>query len=151
MTKASCSRISLRKELASRRISTAAILVVAVCAGACSPSSSTNGTCHAPLATWARPQEGIPHLAVVNRITLSARNELHWNGVAITETQLQSYLREIRGAVTHPFTIFDPDPASDCAMVRRIRELIDTSLSCNRGRCGEGRGWAPASGVIIVQ
>jgi hypothetical protein len=140
----------MTREFISRHIPTGAILVIAVSVAACSPSSSADSACRLPSPNWARPQEGIPHLAIVNRISLGSRDELRWNGVIITESQLQPYLRETRGASTVPFTIFDPDPASDCATVQRIRQLIDTNLSCNRGRCGEGRDWGHASGVIIV-
>lgn len=140
----------MTKESNSHHILPEAMLVIAVSVAACSPSSSADGACRVPLSTWARPQEGIPHLAIVNRVTLRPHDELRWNGVTITETQLQSYLRETRAAPTLPFTIFDADPVSDCATVRRIRQLIDASLTCNRGRCGEGRDWGHASGVVIV-
>jgi hypothetical protein len=139
-----------RDELASYRSAAAATLLIALAVAGCSPSSPTDAACRAPLPNWARPQDGIPHLAAVNRITLGPRNELRWNGVTITETQLQTYLRQVRGAATLPFTIFEPDPAADCATAQRIRQRIDTGLGCTPGRCGEGGNWGHESGIIVA-
>lgn len=119
------------------------ILATPIFLPSCSASSSLKDACSGPLSNWDTPSDGIPHLAVINRVRFSPNNELRWNNVIITEEQLRDFLHQIRNSARPAFTIFDPDRTVDCAELRRIRELIDTSLGCVPGLCGEGRNWRP--------
>jgi hypothetical protein len=103
-------------------------------------SRVSGGTCGGRPRGWVEPAEGIPHLLPANRVELSARGGLTWNGVAINRERLRAYVREASIQRPPAFTIFAPVPEADCSLVRAVRQGIESTGACARGLCGEGAG-----------
>lgn len=112
--------------------------------------SSPSGDCTRRRTGWAAPADGIPHLAIVNRIVTSRGRALRWNGQPINRETLREYLGLVRAMEPMPFTILTAGPGVDCAFLEAIRDDMARALPCELGACGEGRGrWNDAPPVQL--
>ena len=109
-----------------------AILAVSGCNEKQAPS-----ICVPVLSGWASPETGKPVHLIANSVTLNGRN-MSWNGVAIDEQRLTSYVRQTAAMDPLPFLIFDPGVAPDCSFARHIRDVLDREYPCSDGACWQG-------------
>lgn len=109
--------------------------VLIVLALAAAPASG----CAGPRPGWLAPAIQPPSRRF-NRITLSARDEILWNGVPVTRPILRQYLDLVATMNPVPLTILAPRHESDCALIEALRDEIEAALPCAAQICGEGAG-----------
>jgi hypothetical protein len=95
--------------------------------------------CAGPRPGWLTPVILPPNLPF-NRITLTARDEILWNGMPVTWQILHQYLGIVATMNPLPLTILVPGNDADCALLEAVRDEIDAALPCADRVCGEGAG-----------
>ena len=96
--------------------------------------------CSAPLTHWRKQSEGMNHHAIPVHVRLSSQGAATWNGVAVTDSELGSYLDQSRPIVPLPFIILSAQPDTPCDRVRAVRHLMNQRYCSLRWVCGEGSG-----------
>lgn len=125
----------------------AGALVLCLLVAGQAPAAPERRDCPGPRPGWATPRDGMPHLAMFNRITISRDNRLAWNREPVTRAMLRDYFDTLSEMRPLPFTILAPDPGVDCALLEAIRDDMAAALPCAEGACGEGRGrWSDGLG-----
>jgi len=111
------------------------------------PAAPEPRECPGPRPGWLAPRDGLPHLTVFNRLTISRDNRLAWNRVPVSRETVRDYFRIVSTMQPLPFTILAPDRGVDCALLEAIRDDMAAALPCAEGACGEGRGrWGDGFG-----
>ncbi|HEV7658791.1 MAG TPA: hypothetical protein VGO55_02985 [Allosphingosinicella sp.] len=101
-------------------------------------AAPANG-CAGPRPGWLAPVL-LPPSRHFNRITVSARDGILWNGAPVTRPILRQYLDFVANMTPVPLTILAPRHDADCALIEALRDEIEAALPCAAQVCGEGAG-----------
>ena len=97
--------------------------------------------CPASPEGWLTPTHAMPRDRNVNRLRVSGRTGLHWNGTPISRATLRLYLDLVRAIEPQPITLLEPAPDVNCPFREAVRAEITHAIPCAGGLCGEGNGW----------
>jgi hypothetical protein len=90
---------------------------------------------------WNTPADGYGHLRSHNNLSIDQDNRLSWNGVPITQKQLDEFLSILPTMNPEPELILKIDAKASCRSVWAIRRNVDQKLACRESHlCGEGNG-----------
>lgn len=110
------------------------------------------GQCSEPIQGWREPSDGYGALALINRVKVTGKDEVLWNGKAIGLRELANYSSIVPTMNPVPFTILEIENGASCSTVQEVRKTIDKRAQCRSeygSKCGEGAGpWATISDVI---
>ena len=118
----------------------AALVLMALLLTSCGNHRTYAGGCGPPPKDWITPRQGRGVLSLLNVIAVRDARLIEWNGVAVSETTLRSYLKQVSHMNPVPVTQIKFAPTADCETVRRLRALMSSSLDCSYGKCAEGGG-----------
>ena len=107
--------------------------------GCIAAASAYASTCVAPLSNWGLVQR-VPDQArehPLNVIDVETEGVLRWNGTAVTEAQVQSYLRVVTKMNSSNITVLKAHPEAPCVTVARVRQLMNDVLGCDSNSCAE--------------
>lgn len=76
----------------------------------------------------------------VNVAELTADGRLLWNHTAVTEVQASEYLGLVAEFPGKSLMVLRVRQGADCTQVERVRELIESKLTCDAESCGEFDG-----------
>lgn len=105
-------------------------------------AAPANG-CAGPRPGWLTPAILPPNLPF-NRITLTGRDEILWNGMPVTWQILHQYLGVVATMTPLPLTILVPEHDADCALLEAVRDEIDSSLPCAPKSAARGPARGPS-------
>jgi hypothetical protein len=100
--------------------------------------------CADPPEGWLTPDYALPRDVSVNRLRVSGRDGLRWNGAPVSRATLSAYLAIVRTIEPRPITLIEPAQDVDCRFLEAMRAEIARAMPCAGGLCGEGIGWAHA-------
>jgi hypothetical protein len=89
---------------------------------------------------WITPREGRGVLSLLDVIAVRDASLIEWNGKAVSEPTLQTYLKQTSRLNPVPVTQIKFAPTANCETVRRLRALMSSKLDCSYGKCAEGAG-----------
>jgi hypothetical protein len=66
-----------------------------------------------------------------NRIVVTARGEIQWNGTAVDAVRLRQYLDIVRTMAPQPRTVVTVEPGAPPAVAAQVGEAISRAMNCN--------------------
>jgi len=102
--------------------------------------SASYPSCNTPLKGWRQAKDGIPHLAIVVTIALGRNKALWWNKKAVSWSEFKKLLDASAKGGSNAFWVLEPNSVAECRDVNEVRREMEKTLTCSKGRCGEGRG-----------
>ncbi len=118
-----------------RSLATLAVVLGASCA------QEEPRACQPPRADWQDPP--ITSASVVepppfNRITITSDSRIRWNGLAVSDEQLRTFLKKARDYPEYD-VVLTPEMGLACSTLERVRDEMQTTLGCKKGssRCVE--------------
>lgn len=103
---------------------------------------------HCPVPSWALSRTGKAlDRPIVNLIQLDRVGKLYWNGAPVEQELLGQFLALTAAMTPRPQTHLEVDPATPCAEVARIVEMIGRSAECRRTCRYRVAAWHPFSPI----
>ena len=102
------------------------------------PSIAGQATCGSTPPGWTATQPD--SMRALNTVAVhgdSDSESLTWNGAPATHEQIRQYVEITKMLKPVPTLLLSVSPSADCDEVRRLRRMIDQTLTCENGQCVE--------------
>jgi len=71
-------------------------------------------------------------------VSTDVSGTIYWNRSRISKRQFADFLGQISKNGSGEFVVFQPNQSTDCSIVNKFRDQMESVLHCSKGFCGEG-------------
>src|SRR3954451_13328400 len=109
-------------------------LAIAAC------SADNPQACRPPRDYWQKPHNFVGLMPPLNKLSLTDKGGIYWNGERISERQLDAYLKAMHTMNPEPNLFLETQAGTPCRTIEHIRDVVDARLECKNAysHCLEG-------------